>query len=241
MAISIASPPFDKKHASLTDVSTPHEPADINQAAKWNFSNTSSSFAGVVSSTADVSNRALITGGTIASGTIDQTATYNFTSASGTFAGYASKAGDADTVDTKHYSDISAEIDSDISAGTIGGGTIDASYAYNFTNSSSSFSAGLQIGGNVNLNDNQILNLIVHSGTSFPTFKIGKLFFRTDLGKLYVGVRTGDTWTTCSTMPTARRSLVAAVANNGTIYCIGGYDDHFLATNEAYDPNTDTW
>lgn len=113
MAISISAAPFDKKHASLTDVSTPHVDADISdsitigssgtidataitsgtitgsnvvpsgaiqtdavgptqldQTAAFNFSSASGTFVGIVSSTADVSDRALITGGTISSGTI---------------------------------------------------------------------------------------------------------------------------------------------------------------------------
>jgi N-acetylneuraminic acid mutarotase len=41
-------------------------------------------------------------------------------------------------------------------------------------------------------------------------------------------------------MPTARQGLVAVAVNN-KIYAIGGSNVSYLATNEEYDPATDTW
>ena len=61
---------------------------------------------------------------------------------------------------------------------------------------------------------------------------------------------TTDTWETKTAMPTPRTGVQAKVANN-RIYVIGGYvqanyttqnfTNSFLALNEAYDPETDTW
>jgi N-acetylneuraminic acid mutarotase len=49
----------------------------------------------------------------------------------------------------------------------------------------------------------------------------------------------GDSWVTKAPMQQARDCRVAVV--NDKIYAIGGYNEHFLATNEEYDPATDTW
>ncbi len=50
-----------------------------------------------------------------------------------------------------------------------------------------------------------------------------------------------DTWATKATMPTARYRL-AAVAVNGKIYVIGGYDGGtVLNANEEYDPVANSW
>jgi N-acetylneuraminic acid mutarotase len=56
-----------------------------------------------------------------------------------------------------------------------------------------------------------------------------------------------DTWSTKSSMLTSRANLGVARATNGKIYAIGGYnstivENHgILATNEEYNPETDTW
>ena len=51
----------------------------------------------------------------------------------------------------------------------------------------------------------------------------------------------GDSWSTKTSMPTARRFLAAA-AVNGKIYAIGGDgSSSYLSTNEEYDPITDSW
>ncbi|UCF33493.1 MAG: hypothetical protein JSV78_14275, partial [Phycisphaerales bacterium] len=47
-------------------------------------------------------------------------------------------------------------------------------------------------------------------------------------------------WTTKADMPTAR-SMLAAVPANSRIYVIGGYAWEEFATNEEYDPATNTW
>jgi N-acetylneuraminic acid mutarotase len=54
-----------------------------------------------------------------------------------------------------------------------------------------------------------------------------------------------NTWSTKAPMPTRRHDIAAAVVN-GKIYVIGGYSppidaQHALATNEMYDPASDTW
>jgi len=49
-------------------------------------------------------------------------------------------------------------------------------------------------------------------------------------------------WTAKAAMPTARSSLAAAAPGNGKLYAVGGYNDSSrLATNEEYDPATNTW
>ena len=51
-----------------------------------------------------------------------------------------------------------------------------------------------------------------------------------------------DTWSTVSSLSTARERLAAAEAN-GLVYAIGGRDSDLdtLASVEEYDPETDTW
>ena len=50
-----------------------------------------------------------------------------------------------------------------------------------------------------------------------------------------------DTWTTNTSMPTARYSLASSVVN-GKIYAIGGIDlSNYFTIVEEYDPATDTW
>ena len=51
-----------------------------------------------------------------------------------------------------------------------------------------------------------------------------------------------NSWITKSLMPTARYNLGSAVVN-GKIYAMGGHKVNLgvVATNEQYDPNTDTW
>jgi N-acetylneuraminic acid mutarotase len=49
-----------------------------------------------------------------------------------------------------------------------------------------------------------------------------------------------DIWTSRAPMPTARHGL-AAVAIDGIIYAIGGFNGSSLTTVEAYNPSTNTW
>ncbi|MFA5365057.1 MAG: kelch repeat-containing protein, partial [Candidatus Bathyarchaeia archaeon] len=49
-----------------------------------------------------------------------------------------------------------------------------------------------------------------------------------------------DSWTTKTSMPTARAGLGVVVVD-GKIYAIGGYNGDYLGVNEMYDPETDTW
>jgi len=62
------------------------------------------------------------------------------------------------------------------------------------------------------------------------------------LGLATVSLAVPDTWTRKTDMPTARRSMAAAVLN-GKIYVIGGNPGSTggLRTVEVYDPATDTW
>jgi len=53
-------------------------------------------------------------------------------------------------------------------------------------------------------------------------------------------IKGGNIWKTKSPMPTERYGL-AAVAVDGKIYAIGGYDGSYLRTVEEYDPSTDSW
>lgn len=92
-----------RKHADLTDVSTPHLPPDISQASTFNWSSASSTFAGVITSTkigvatstiygdgtniSGIAAGAAVTGGTIGGGTINPTYAYNFTNTTSTFIG----------------------------------------------------------------------------------------------------------------------------------------------------------
>src|SRR5690349_18307638 len=48
-------------------------------------------------------------------------------------------------------------------------------------------------------------------------------------------------WSTVAAMPTARWGLAATTGTDGRIYAIGGYNNGFLSTVEAYDPGTNTW
>jgi N-acetylneuraminic acid mutarotase len=61
-------------------------------------------------------------------------------------------------------------------------------------------------------------------------------------GYTYTGDRAAgvESWSTKADMPTARSHLAAAAAN-GKIYVIGGYALEESATNEEYDPATNTW
>ena len=59
-------------------------------------------------------------------------------------------------------------------------------------------------------------------------------------GAVQVYSPTSNTWTTKTSMPTARGSA-AAVVDGGSIYVIGGYDSTELNTVEKYNPATDTW
>jgi N-acetylneuraminic acid mutarotase len=60
-------------------------------------------------------------------------------------------------------------------------------------------------------------------------------------GYTYTGKSMEASWTARANMPTARAGHVAAVVNN-KIYAIGGVSATVpLATNEEYDPATDTW
>jgi hypothetical protein len=46
-----------------------------------------------------------------------------------------------------------------------------------------------------------------------------------------------DRWATKANMPTARGGLGAAVASNGKVYVVGGFDGtNLLTTNEEYTP-----
>lgn len=71
----------------------------------------------------------------------------------------------------------------------------------------------------------------------------GNLALATDVVEEYDPVT--DTWTSRTSMPTARGGLGVAKADNGKIYAIGGFtsepDFVTLATVEEYDPATDTW
>ena len=51
-----------------------------------------------------------------------------------------------------------------------------------------------------------------------------------------------QTWTTGTSMPTARLEVGGAVLN-GKIYVIGGYNENGVRTDvvQAYDPQTDRW
>ncbi|MBC7334336.1 MAG: hypothetical protein H5T85_07800 [Actinobacteria bacterium] len=42
-------------------------------------------------------------------------------------------------------------------------------------------------------------------------------------------------------MSKARYGLAAAAPGNGKFYAVGGYSGGYLATNEEYDPATNTW
>jgi N-acetylneuraminic acid mutarotase len=63
---------------------------------------------------------------------------------------------------------------------------------------------------------------------------------------LFVGLSTvqlfaqGGTWATKTSMPTPRQQLGTSVVN-GLVYAIGGYNESYLGTVEAYDPASDTW
>ena len=51
-----------------------------------------------------------------------------------------------------------------------------------------------------------------------------------------------DLWTAKAAMPTARNFLAAAAPGNGKLYAVGGGNGgSVLATNEEYDPATNTW
>jgi hypothetical protein len=49
-----------------------------------------------------------------------------------------------------------------------------------------------------------------------------------------------DTWSTRTSMPTARVYPTADVIN-GKLYVVGGASNTVLSTNEAYDARTDSW
>jgi N-acetylneuraminic acid mutarotase len=49
------------------------------------------------------------------------------------------------------------------------------------------------------------------------------------------------TWTTKSSMPTARQTPAVVATNNGKVYAIGGYNENPLTSVEEYDIATDTW
>jgi Kelch motif len=51
-----------------------------------------------------------------------------------------------------------------------------------------------------------------------------------------------NTWTQKADMPTARSDFGAALAPNGLIYALGGWNGAYtLAANEAYNPVTNSW
>ena len=52
---------------------------------------------------------------------------------------------------------------------------------------------------------------------------------------------TANTWTTLAPMPLGARYGLMAVALNGKIYAIGGYDTAYLTRVEVYDPASNTW
>src|SRR5712692_9701188 len=52
-----------------------------------------------------------------------------------------------------------------------------------------------------------------------------------------------DTWRTLSPLPTGLYNLAAAVAIDGRIYAMGGFDEFYRYANavEVYDPSNDRW
>lgn len=50
----------------------------------------------------------------------------------------------------------------------------------------------------------------------------------------------GGTWTEKTPMPAPRNGLAVGVIN-GILYAVGGFHGGYLATNEAYDPATNSW
>ena len=61
------------------------------------------------------------------------------------------------------------------------------------------------------------------------------------IGKYYIGFVAGDTWATKADMPWLGRRYPTASAVDGKIYVLWGYSGGTLATNEEYNPVTDTW
>lgn len=122
----VITPPFDKKHATLTDVSTPHVPADINQTVAYNLTNASSTFAGK-----DVA------------GHVDATAGMH-----GWPLGYTTLAShahvginDAPNIAQESVAGLSGSLaaKASIAGGTIAGGTVNAAYAFNLSSTSGTF------------------------------------------------------------------------------------------------------
>lgn len=65
---------------------------------------------------------------------------------------------------------------------------------------------------------------------------------RSNRGVVSTVEKFNGTWLTCTSMLTPRRNFGAATVG-GTLYAIGGEDDHFttLAASEAYDARRDSW
>src|SRR5436309_2968284 len=78
------------------------------------------------------------------------------------------------------------------------------------------------------------------------TQRVTNVFFTLALVSLApsVALAQSGSWTTKTSMPTARAALAGAQVND-VIYAIGGYNNsggfNLFASNEAYDPATNTW
>ncbi|MDP9343953.1 MAG: hypothetical protein M3Q23_18050 [Actinomycetota bacterium] len=76
-------------------------------------------------------------------------------------------------------------------------------------------------------------------------FGTGVVLVVVSLAAVPAGASGLGSWTSAASMPTPRAALAAAVGSDDRIYALGGCCDSvtgdLLATNEAYDPSTNTW